>query len=126
MDKQDVRLHLIETGAKAFMAKGYHAVGLKEILAYARVPKGSFYYYFRSKEDFCIAIIDHYIRLYAESTSPSSRTVPGRPRTACSPSSPRKRTITAKSSASTAACSPNWPSNWPSSANPSAPSSIAA
>ena len=66
MDKQDVRLHLIETGAKAFMAKGYHAVGLKEILADAEVPKGSFYYYFRSKEDFCVAIIDHYIRLYAE------------------------------------------------------------
>lgn len=66
MDKQDVRLHLIEVGAKAFMAKGYHAVGLKEILAAAQVPKGSFYYYFRSKEDFCIAIIDHYIRLYAE------------------------------------------------------------
>lgn len=66
MDKQDVRLHLIEVGAKAFMAKGYHAVGLKEILADAQVPKGSFYYYFRSKEDFCIAIIDHYIRLYAE------------------------------------------------------------
>ncbi|MDR7867888.1 MAG: TetR family transcriptional regulator C-terminal domain-containing protein [Sporomusaceae bacterium] len=66
MDKQNVRLHLIEIGAKAFMAKGYHAVGLKEILAAAQVPKGSFYYYFRSKEDFCIAIIDHYIRLYAE------------------------------------------------------------
>jgi TetR/AcrR family transcriptional repressor of nem operon len=66
MDKQDVRQHLIETGAKAFMTKGYHAVGLQEILVAARVPKGSFYYYFRSKEDFCIAIIDHYIRLYAE------------------------------------------------------------
>ena len=66
MDKHDVRQHLIETGAKAFMTKGYHAVGLQEILADARVPKGSFYYYFRSKEDFCIAIIDHYIRLYAE------------------------------------------------------------
>ncbi len=66
MDKQNVRQHLIETGAKAFMTKGYHAVGLQEILAAAQVPKGSFYYYFRSKEDFCIAIIDHYIRLYAE------------------------------------------------------------
>lgn len=70
MEKQDVRLHIIEVGAKAFMEKGYHAVGLQEILAAARVPKGSFYYYFRSKEDFCIAAIDHYIRLFAEKHLP--------------------------------------------------------
>lgn len=61
-----MRTNLIEVGANAFMAKGYHAVGLQEILAAAGVPKGSFYYYFRSKEDFCIAAIDHYTRLYAE------------------------------------------------------------
>jgi TetR/AcrR family transcriptional repressor of nem operon len=66
MEKQDVRTNLIEEGAKAFMAKGYHAVGLQEILAAAGVPKGSFYYYFRSKEDFCIAAVDHYTCLYAE------------------------------------------------------------
>lgn len=66
MDKQDVRLHLIEAGSKAFMEKGYNGVGLQEILTSAKVPKGSFYYYFRSKEDFCIATIDHYIHLYAE------------------------------------------------------------
>jgi TetR/AcrR family transcriptional repressor of nem operon len=66
MDKNDVKLNLIEVGAKAIMEKGYHAVGLQEILAEARVPKGSFYYYFKSKEDFCIAIIAHYIQRYAE------------------------------------------------------------
>lgn len=70
MDKQDARTNLIEVGAKAFMAKGYHAVGLQEILAAAGVPKGSFYYYFHSKEDFCIAAIDHYISLYAEKHLP--------------------------------------------------------
>lgn len=73
MEKQDVRLHLIETGAKAFMEKGYHAVGLQEILAAAGVPKGSFYYYFRSKEDFCIAAVDHYIRLFADKHLPVLR-----------------------------------------------------
>ncbi len=82
MDKQDVRLHIIEVGAKAFMEKGYHAVGLQEILAAARVPKGSFYYYFRSKEDFCIAAIDHYIRLFADKHLPvlRDRSLPARDR----------------------------------------------
>lgn len=66
MNKNEVKITLIETGAKAILEKGYHAVGLQEILSEAKVPKGSFYYYFKSKEDFCIAIIAHYIELYAE------------------------------------------------------------
>lgn len=38
--------------------KGYNGVGLKEILDYCNIPKGSFYHYFKSKEDFCIEIIE--------------------------------------------------------------------
>ncbi len=46
--------------------KGYHAVGLQEILAEANVPKGSFYYYFKSKEVFGVAIIEHYIEQFIQ------------------------------------------------------------
>lgn len=42
------------------LAKSYHAVGIQEVLSKIDVPKGSFYHYFDSKEDFCVAIIKYY------------------------------------------------------------------
>jgi TetR/AcrR family transcriptional repressor of nem operon len=59
MGRTETRARLIEAGGAAMMAKSYHAVGLKEILERAGVPKGSFYHYFQSKEDFCAAVIEH-------------------------------------------------------------------
>jgi len=58
--KNLTREKLIQIGARAMLAKSYHAVGIQEILAKADVPKGSFYHYFASKEDFGVAIIKHY------------------------------------------------------------------
>tara|TARA_R110002050_G_scaffold202806_1_gene338030 strand:- start:28224 stop:28796 length:573 start_codon:yes stop_codon:yes gene_type:complete len=49
---------ILTVGIDLFSKKGYHNVGLKEILAKAEVPKGSFYYYFDSKEDFGIQVIN--------------------------------------------------------------------
>ena len=60
----DMRQHLIDV-AKALMAeKGYTAVGLAELVAAAGVPKGSFYYYFKSKEEFGQALLDEYFTTY--------------------------------------------------------------
>lgn len=42
------------------LAKSYHAVGIQEVLSAVDVPKGSFYHYFGSKEDFGVAIIEYY------------------------------------------------------------------
>lgn len=58
--KNTTREKLIKFGAKAMLEKSYHAVGIQEILTEVGVPKGSFYYYFSSKEDFGIAIIEYY------------------------------------------------------------------
>ncbi|MCY1325717.1 HTH-type transcriptional repressor NemR [compost metagenome] len=44
--------------------KGYTAVGLAEVVAAAGVPKGSFYYYFKSKEEFGQALLDSYFSEY--------------------------------------------------------------
>lgn len=44
--------------------KGYTGVGLAEVVAAAGVPKGSFYYYFKSKEDFGQALLDEYFANY--------------------------------------------------------------
>lgn len=44
-----------------FTEHGYHGVGLQDILQSVGVPKGSFYNYFASKEEFGAAAISHYI-----------------------------------------------------------------
>jgi TetR/AcrR family transcriptional repressor of nem operon len=51
---------IIEKGIELFSKKGYGNVGLNEILTAANIPKGSFYYYFKSKEDFGLQVIDAY------------------------------------------------------------------
>lgn len=56
----DVRQHLLETGQAIILGKGFTAVGLAELLAAAGVPKGSFYYYFQSKEQFGEALLEAY------------------------------------------------------------------
>ena len=43
------------------MRQGYHGTGLKEILDAVNIPKGSFYNYFDSKEDFGAKVIQHYV-----------------------------------------------------------------
>ena len=48
----DVRQNILQAARPIIGAKGFSAVGLTEILAAAKVPKGSFYYYFTSKEAF--------------------------------------------------------------------------
>ena len=50
---------ILEAGHKAITAKSYHACGLKEILDLAGVPKGSFYHYFKSKDDFGLQLIEN-------------------------------------------------------------------
>lgn len=60
----DTRLHLLETGTRLILGKGFSAVGLAEILGTAGVPKGSFYHYFRSKEQFGLQVVEHYFSWY--------------------------------------------------------------
>ena len=58
--------HLLMTGYKLIAQKGFTAVGIKQILDTAGVPKGSFYHYFASKEAFGEAIISHYFIQYKQ------------------------------------------------------------
>lgn len=50
----------MHSGLAHLTEKGYSATGVDEILAHARVPKGSFYHYFQNKEAFGLALIDAY------------------------------------------------------------------
>lgn len=60
----DVRDTLIQTGHRAMAAKGFSAVGLKEILDTAGVPKGSFYHYFDSKDAYGRVLLEAYFHDY--------------------------------------------------------------
>lgn len=54
------REDLIEQGLQLFATKGYSATGVLDITDAAGVPKGSFYNYFQSKEDFALAVLEQY------------------------------------------------------------------
>ena len=45
----NTRQHILETGQRIIVGKGFASVGLNEILSAAGVPTGSFYHYFDSK-----------------------------------------------------------------------------
>ena len=62
--KQINRENLLNQGVGLLMQQGYHGTGLKEILDAVQIPKGSFYNYFGSKENFAAETIEHYIVPY--------------------------------------------------------------
>ncbi|KTC49086.1 TetR/AcrR family transcriptional regulator [Pseudomonas syringae] len=61
---RDMRQHIIDVARSLMTNKGYTAVGLAEVLSTAGVPKGSFYYYFKSKEEFGQALLEEYFSEY--------------------------------------------------------------
>lgn len=63
------RERLLDQGVTLLLEKGYHATGLKEILDTVKIPKGSFYMYFESKECFAAEAIHHYIEPFIERLS---------------------------------------------------------
>jgi TetR/AcrR family transcriptional repressor of nem operon len=52
---------ILDTAGEIMLEKGFHSVGLKQILDAVKVPKGSFYYYFSSKEQFGVEMLKHYL-----------------------------------------------------------------
>ncbi len=58
--RSNTREEIIRKGAELIHAQGYYATGIQQILQASGIPKGSFYFYFKSKEDFGREIIDHF------------------------------------------------------------------
>ena len=58
---EDTKQRILEVGADLVHRQGFNNTGLKDILKAAGVPKGSFYFYFDSKETFGIELA-HYLR----------------------------------------------------------------
>jgi TetR/AcrR family transcriptional repressor of nem operon len=57
---EHLREKLLEQGIELLVAQGYHGTGLKQILDEVKVPKGSFYNYFESKEKYVSEILERY------------------------------------------------------------------
>jgi TetR/AcrR family transcriptional repressor of nem operon len=63
-DSSGVRENILAVGQRIMSGKGFSAVGLNEILTEAKVPKGSFYHYFDSKDAFGEALLSSYFEDY--------------------------------------------------------------
>jgi len=85
--KEGTKNLLLEAGLDIMIEKGYNNTGIQEVLQRVNVPKGSFYYYFDSKEEFGLAIIDLFDQMYTEKVRTSlddkNRTPLDRLRTYC-------------------------------------------
>ncbi len=62
----DTKQHILDVGYELIASKGFTSVGLSELLKTAEVPKGSFYHYFKSKEQFGEALLQDYFNQYQQ------------------------------------------------------------
>ena len=59
LDKREL---ILAKGSQVMTRRGYHGTGVMEIVQAAGSPKGSFYHYFASKEDFALQARDFVYR----------------------------------------------------------------
>lgn len=62
---RDTRAELIRSGLEHLTEFGFSASSLDKILKRAGIPKGSFYFYFNSKEAFGLAVLNSYASFFA-------------------------------------------------------------
>ena len=60
MNLKHDKIDIIAAGQQLFRANGYHATGIQQILEEAKISKGTYYNYFKSKEDFSLQVIQFY------------------------------------------------------------------
>ncbi len=59
----DTRERILEAAVKVFATKGYHDAKVDDIVAESNTSKGSFYFYFPSKQDIFLALTDAFADL---------------------------------------------------------------
>ena len=57
----DTKTQLLRHGMAMLLERGFNDLGIAAILEATRIPKGSFYHHFKSKEDFGLQAIDMYM-----------------------------------------------------------------
>jgi len=71
----EVRARLLEGGHAIVHELGFHGCGVQDITNAAKVPKGSFYNYFESKESFAAEILEQYWQSIRKRHAPVLRDV---------------------------------------------------
>ncbi len=64
--KKNTKENILKTAAEIMHRKGFNHTGIQEILVAAGVPKGSFYFYFKNKEDLGLQVIDFFLEFYGQ------------------------------------------------------------
>ncbi|UXY55483.1 acrylate utilization transcriptional regulator AcuR [Pseudomonas tohonis] len=64
-DNPDTRDALVRCGTEILTEQGFLSTGIDTVLSRVGVPKGSFYHYFQSKEDFGHAVLENYAGYFA-------------------------------------------------------------
>lgn len=64
MTGRKTKARILEVAADLVHHKGFNNTGIQEILQSAGVPKGSFYFYFRNKEEFGLELVDYFLRFF--------------------------------------------------------------
>jgi len=70
------RDHLIRVGQEMIWSKGYDLCSIKDITNAAKLPKGSFYHYFESKEKFALEAMNDYIESFKEKLPNNESSIP--------------------------------------------------
>ena len=65
-ENRDTKAELIRSGLEHLTENGFASSGIDKILKSVGVPKGSFYFYFASKEAFGHAVLDSYNNYFAK------------------------------------------------------------
>lgn len=63
--RSDTRRALVWCGTELLTERGFQVTGIEEVLKRVGVPKGSFYHFFKSKDEFGAAVIQNYVAYYA-------------------------------------------------------------
>jgi AcrR family transcriptional regulator len=62
-EPEERKKELIDTAEQLFIAQGYEQTSISDIVKEVNVSQGAFYYYFESKEDVLVAVIEKKIAL---------------------------------------------------------------
>lgn len=66
-ERKDVkRQFILDTAAKVFAIKGFHNTAVKDVVEEASVSVGSFYFYFKSKEELFIELYSNIVKAFQE------------------------------------------------------------
>jgi AcrR family transcriptional regulator len=60
---QETRNRILEAAAQVFARKGYHDTKVDDIVVTSRTSKGAFYFYFPSKQDIFLALVDTFAEM---------------------------------------------------------------